>query len=194
MDPRLVGTATAFGLAESTGLNTTLPMLLVGLLARFELLTLSEPYDALASSMALIGLSLLALVEFVGDKVPAVDSAVQAVQWPAAAAAGAILFASQTSVVSWVSPGLAILVGILTAGTVHGVRTAVRPLVTASTFGMGNSAVSATEDGYAVTLTLASVLLPAFALLLLAALLGVVALVILGAIRGGRRVLGWRGW
>lgn len=35
----------------------------------------------------------------VGDKVPALDSVVHAVQWPLAMAAGAILFASQQSIV-----------------------------------------------------------------------------------------------
>ena len=37
MDPLLLGTTTAFGLAASAGLNTTLPLLIVGLLARFGL-------------------------------------------------------------------------------------------------------------------------------------------------------------
>ena len=62
MDPLLLGTTTAFGLAASAGLNTTLPLLIVGLLARFGLLALSAPYDALASDVTLSGLTLLALL------------------------------------------------------------------------------------------------------------------------------------
>ena len=34
MDPLLLGTASAFGLAGAAGLNTTLPLLIVGLLAK----------------------------------------------------------------------------------------------------------------------------------------------------------------
>jgi hypothetical protein len=189
MDPRLLGTATAFGLAASAGLNTTLPLLLIGLLARFGLLGLTPPYDALASNVALGGLGVLALLEIVGDKVPALDTAVQTLQWPLAAAAGAILFASQSSVVSWVSPDLAILVGLLTAGGVHGARVAVRPAVTALTAGLGNAAVSTAEDAFAVTLAATSVLAPGVGLVLLAAL--IVVGIALGrlAVRGGWRMI-----
>jgi Domain of unknown function (DUF4126) len=182
MNPLLLGTASAFGLAVAAGLNTTLPLLIVGLLARFGLLGLAPPYDALSSDVTLAGLLLLALLEIVGDKVPGLDSIVQAIQWPLAAAAGAILFASQASVVSWVSPGLAILVGLLTAGAVHGARTAVRPMVTALTAGLGNTAVSALEDASAVALAATSALLPMVALILLVAL-GALAVV------GGRRAM-----
>jgi hypothetical protein len=186
VDPLLLGTATAFGLAASAGLNTTLPLLIVGLLARFGLLALSAPYDALASDVTVGGLTLLALLEIVGDKVPGVDSVVQAVQWPLAAAAGAILFASQTSVISWVSPGLAILVGLLTAGAVHGARTAARPTVTAFTLGLGNTAVSTLEDALAVALAAASALAPGLGLAMLVAL---VAVVVVAGTWAGRRSL-----
>jgi hypothetical protein len=182
MDPLLLGTATAFGLAASAGLNTTLPLLIVGLLARFGLITLGAPFDALAGDVALGGLLLLAVLEFVGDKVPGADSVVEFVQWPLAAAAGAILFASQTSVVSSVSPQLAILVGVLTAGGVHGLRTAVRPFFTASTGGLLNPVQSLGEDAAAVTLTGAALFFPLLALLL------VVLLVV-----GAATAAGWVG-
>src|SRR5687767_4237219 len=107
MDPILFSTATAFGLASAAGLNTTLPLLLLGLAARFGLLTLATPYDAIGSDVALIGLAVLAGIEILADKVPGADSIVQAVQMPLALAAGAILFASQQSMVSDASPGLA---------------------------------------------------------------------------------------
>jgi hypothetical protein len=175
MDPLLLGTASAIGLAAAAGLNTTLPLLIVGLLARSGLLTLAAPYDTLASDVALGGLALLALLEIAGDKVPGLDSLVQAVQWPLAAAAGAILFASQTSVISWVSPGLAVLVGLLTAGAVHAARAAVRPAVTAFTLGLGNTAVSAAEDLFAVALTGLAALAPLLGLLLLVLLVALLA-------------------
>ncbi|HVG97982.1 MAG TPA: DUF4126 domain-containing protein [Chloroflexota bacterium] len=172
MDPLLLGTASAFGLAAAAGLNTTLPLLIVGLLARFGLLTLAPPFDALSGDVVLGGLVLLAGLEIVGDKVPGADSVVQLLQWPLAAAAGAILFASQTSVVSWVSPQLAILVGLLTAGAVHGARTALRPVITGATVGLGNPVQSFGEDVYAATLAGTAVLFPLLGLLLLLALAG----------------------
>jgi hypothetical protein len=191
VNPLLLGTATAFGLAASAGLNTTLPLLLVGLLARFGLLTLTAPFDALASDVTLAGLFVLAALEFVGDKIPGADSVVHTLQWPLAGTAGAILFASQTSVISGVSPELAILVGLLTAGSIHGVRTATRPAVTVLSAGMGNPVVSAIEDGYAVALAATAVLAPAIGLLLLAALLVVVAVVLARAGPHWRKLGRW---
>jgi hypothetical protein len=191
MDPLLLGTASAFGLAASAGLNTTLPLLIVGLLARFGLITLGAPFDALAGDVALVGLAVLAVMEFVGDKIPGADSVVQLLQWPMAAAAGAILFASQTSVVSWVSPQLAILVGLLTAGAVHGVRTTLRPLVTTSTVGLLNPVQSFGEDAYAVALAGTAALFPALALLLLLLLVGGAVWAFTWIVRRGNRLARW---
>ena len=170
MDPLLFGTASAFGLASAAGLNTSLPLLVVGLAARFGLLALATPYDALASDVAIGGLALLALLEVVGDKVPALDSVVHAVQWPLAMAAGAILFASQQSIVQDVSPGLAILVGVLTAGGIHTLRALVRPAVNLGTFGLGGPVVSILEDALALVLTAAALLAPILAVVLALAL------------------------
>lgn len=191
MDPLLLGTATAFGLATSAGLNTTLPLLIVGLLARFGLLGLAAPFDALATDVTLGGLVLLATLEIVADKVSGLDSVVHALQLPLAAAAGAILFASQTTVVTSVSPGLAILVGLLTAGTVHGARAVIRPAVTLMTGGVGNPFVSVAEDGAALLLAGVSVVFPIAGLVLLVVLLLVMAIVGAWTIRRGVGVAGW---
>jgi len=191
MDGALLGTASAFGLAASAGLNTTLPLLCVGLLARFGLVTLSAPFDALQSTLALGVLLVLAVVEFVGDKVPAVDSVVHMLQWPLAAVAGAVLFASQANVISGVSPEVALVFGLLTATGVHGARTAARPVVTGTTLGTGNTALSLVEDGYALTLASSAALFPAFGLILLTLLVVVVGIAMYLALRSGRRVRRW---
>jgi hypothetical protein len=170
MDPILFSTATAFGLASAAGLNTTLPLLLLGLAARFGLLTLATPYDAIGSDVALIGLAVLAGIEILADKVPGADSIVQAVQMPLALAAGAILFASQQSLVSDVSPGLAVLVGLLTAGGVHTLRMAARPAINLATFGIGGPIVSAIEDAAAVALSLGALFAPLLAIVVLVGL------------------------
>jgi hypothetical protein len=170
MDPILFSTATAFGLASAAGLNTTLPLLLLGLAARFGLLTLATPYDAIGSDVALVGLAVLAGVEILVDKVPGADSVVQAVQMPLALAAGAILFASQQSLVSDVSPGLAVLIGLLTAGGVHTLRMAARPAINLATFGIGGPFVSAVEDVAAVALSLGALFAPVLAIVVLVGL------------------------
>lgn len=180
MDPVLLGTASAFGLSAAAGLNTSLPLFLVGLAARFGLLSLTSPYDALSSNIALIGLGILAVLEFGADKVPALDTALHILQGPLALAAGAILFASQQSIVHDVSPGLALLVGVLTAGSFHGVRSVLRPAVNVATVGVGGPVASTVEDAGALTLTALAILAP------LAALVAVVALLAFGVIVGAR--------
>jgi hypothetical protein len=195
MTPELLGVASAFGLASAAGLNTTLPLLLVGLAARFGALTLAAPYDAIGSDVALVGLAVLAFLEFGADKVPGLDTVTQALQWPLTLTAGAILFASQQSVITDVSPGLAVLVGVLTAGGVHALRTAVRPVITASTFGLGNPAVSALEDGTSAGLVGLALLAPILIPLALVALLLTAALLVshVGRRLRGRRALPVRG-
>ena len=179
MDPLLLGTASAFGLAAATGLNSTLPLLIVGLAARFGLLTLAAPFDAVASDVALIGLGVLALGEIAADKIPGADSIVHMIQAPLALAAGAILFASQNSMIQEVSPGLAVLVGLLTAGGVHGLRALARPVVTVATMGLGGPVVSTAEDVGSVGLTIMALAAPILAVV---ALIGLLAF-------GGRMVL-----
>jgi hypothetical protein len=155
VDPVLLGTASAFGLAAASGLNATLPLLIVGLAAR---------------DVALIGLAVLAAGEFAADKIPGADSVVHIIQGPLTMAAGALLFASQSSLVQDVSPGLAILVGLLTAGGVHTVRALVRPVVTVATMGLGGPFVSTAEDIGAVGLTLSALIFPLLAIFLIAIL------------------------
>ena len=188
MDPALLGVSTAFGLAAAAGLNTTLPLLIVGVLGRLGLLGLAAPFDTLTFDVTLLGLALLAVFEVVSDKVPGWDSAVHAIQWPLAAAAGAILFASQSAAINWVSPEITVLIGVVTAGGVHAVRMAVRPLVTGASIGMGNPLLSAAEDVYAVVLAVAAVFAPALALLFLALLLGGAALATVVVRQGGGRL------
>ena len=170
MDPLLLGTASAFGLAAATGLNSTLPLLIVGLAARFGLLALAAPFDAVASDVALIGLAILAVAEIAADKIPGADTIFHIIQGPVTMAAGAILFASQQSLIQDVSPGLAILVGLLTAGGVHSLRAAVRPIVTVTTMGLGGPVVSGIEDVGAFGLTLMAIVAPVVAVVALIAI------------------------
>jgi hypothetical protein len=221
VSPLLLNTTTAFGLAASAGLNSSLTLLLVSLLARFGMLSLPAPYDVLASNVALAVLAALTVLEGVGDKLPGVDTIVHMIQWPLAAATGAILFASQTAAISesaqgfppapwplaatedrigfsttplamsWLAPELGLLLGLLTAGVVHGARLAARPLVTGLTLGMGNVAVSLAEDVYALALVSASVFVPAIGLLLLVALLVTVGAVAARAMRASMTLSRW---
>jgi hypothetical protein len=161
MNPALLQLPAAFGLAGATGLNATLPLLIVSLLARLGLIHLAPPYDALASDIAFYGLLVLGAVEFAMDKVPALDSVGHAVMLPVSAAAGAILFASQTGTITSMDSGLGVLVSLLAggaiAGTVHVARATVRPVVNLAFLGPPLSLV---EDVTSAALSLAATLIP----------------------------------
>jgi len=176
LNPALLSLPAAFGLAGASGLNATLPLLIVSLLARLGLIHLGSPYDALASDVAFYGLIVLAVVEFAIDKVPALDSVGHAVMLPLAAASGAILFASQTGAVTDVHPGLAVIMSVLAgagvSSTVHLVRAGVRPVANVVLLG---PPLSFLEDTASAALSLAATLAPILVPFLL-------ALIVLGAV------------
>ena len=154
----------AFGLSAATGLNAYLPLLIVGLLARFtDLVHLKAPWDTLSNPWVLGVLGVLLAVEVIVDKVPAVDSINDTVQTIIRPTAGAMLFAASANVISDMSPVLAMICGLLMAGGVHAAKATVRPIITATTAGIGNPVVSTVEDIVSGTATLAAILVPALA-------------------------------
>jgi hypothetical protein len=176
----LSGIAAAFGLSTSAGLNAYIPLLIVALAARFPLnnplLQLSQPYDAIGSWWAIGVLAVLLLIETFVDKIPAVDTVNDVVQTFIRPAAGAVLFAANANVITDISPVIAIIAGLLLAGSVHAAKVTVRPAVTATTAGTGNWVVSIVEDIIAVFVSILSILIP---ILLSVVLVGVILMIAL---------------
>jgi len=169
----VTGILGAFGLSASAGLNAYIPLLVVSLLAKFtNLITLSKPWDALTSWWTIGVLTVLVLVEAIADKVPAVDHVNDAIQTFIRPTAGAIVFAASAGNVTEVSPVLSLICGLLVAGTVHTVKSvAVRPLITATTAGVGDPVVSTAEDVAATVISVLSVALPILMLVVLVLLI-----------------------
>jgi hypothetical protein len=152
--------ATAFGLSTAAGLNAYIPLLVVALLARFTpLITLSAPYDALASWWVIGTLGVLAVVEALVDKVPAVDTVNDVIQTFIRPTAGAILFAATTKTIG-LHPVLAAVCGVILAGGVHAVKAGGRPVVAATTAGMGNPIVSTIEDVISLITSVLAIVAP----------------------------------
>jgi hypothetical protein len=153
---------TAFGLSASAGLNAYIPLLIIALVARFtNLIQLNQPWDALTSWWVIGLLVVLSLIEFFADKIPAVNHVNDVIQTFVRPAAGAILFAASAKVITNVHPILALALGLLVSGSVHGVKSiAVRPAVTATTGGVGNVPVSIIEDLLSTILTIISLIVP----------------------------------
>ena len=162
---------TAFGISASAGLNAYLPLLIVGLVARFtDLIKLNKPFDLLTSGWVLGVVGALLLIEIFVDKIPAVDTINDIIQTFVRPAAGAILFAAASNTIADIHPVLAMVCGILAAGSVHAVKATARPVVTTVSAGTLNPVVSVAEDVVSGTVTVLSIVAP---------LLGVVLLVLL---------------
>lgn len=158
----LLGIFSAFGLSASAGLNAYIPLLVVALLGKFtDLIKLEEPWSALTSWWIIGLLVVLSLIEFFADKIPAVNHINDLIQTLIRPAAGAIAFAASTGAVKDVNLVLALALGLLVAGGVHGVKSlAVRPAVTATTGGAANVPVSMAEDAVSTVVSVLSVVVP----------------------------------
>lgn len=173
---------TGTGLATAAGLNAYIPLLVIGVLARWtDLMNLPAGWEWLENGWVLAVLAVLLALEVVADKVPGVDSVNDIVQTVVRPVAGGIAFgagsSSQTAVVTdpqaFVESGqwVPVVVGIVLALVVHGAKATVRPVVNVTTFGAGAPVASTVEDATSVGLSFAAILAP---LLVLVALVGLV--------------------
>jgi len=162
MPQLLTGIFTAFGLSASAGLNAYIPLLIVGSLAHYtDLINLNEPWDTLSNPWIILMLCILVIIEMLADKLPAVNHINDLIQTVVRPAAGAIAFAASANVVTDISPALALACGLLVAGTVHIAKAGVvRPMVTATTGGAGNTPVSIVEDVISTVLSILAIVLP----------------------------------
>ena len=172
----------SIGLGAASGLNAWIPLFGLGVAERLGLVTLSAPYDRVGSTPALVVLGALLLIDLVGDKVPVVDHVLHVVGMVVAPVSGAIMMLAQQNLLSQSHPGLAAAAGVVLGGSVHLSRSAVRPVVTAGTAGVGNPVVSAVEDAVSLALTVLAVVVPVLAF---------VALVV-GSVLVWRKVHAWR--
>lgn len=163
------GILSAFGLSASAGLNAYIPLLVVSLLAKFtNLIELAEPWNTLESWWVIGVLAVLGTVEFVADKVPAVDQVNDAIQTFIRPIAGAIVFATSANTITEVSPVLSMICGLLVAGSVHAAKSVVaRPVIEATTAGVGVPIASTLEDVFATIISILSVALPILMIIVL---------------------------
>lgn len=177
---------TGTGLAASAGLNAYIPMLALGLLARFtDAVTLPSDWEWLSNGWVLAILAVLLIVEVVADKVPVLDHVNDTVQTFIRPAAGGLVFGagSSSETVTVSDPGhffssnvwVPVAVGVLIALAVHTLKAAVRVLVNTLTVGIGAPVVSAAEDATSGVMSVVAILLPVLVLLFL---LGMVVLAV----------------
>lgn len=171
----LFGLVTAFGLSSAAGLNAYIPLLIVAVLGRLQVLHLSEPYDVLMSWPAIGILATLLLIEVAVDKIPGADHVNDVVQTVVRLAAGAVLFAANAGVITGMDSTLALAVGLLAALGTHGAKAAARPLVNVSTVGIGAPIMSLFEDIVALLGSILAVFAPVLFIVFAAVMVFVVA-------------------
>jgi len=151
------------GLASATGLRTFLPLLMLALAAKFGLfgVELNDQMAWLGSWGAIGALGLAAAFEFAGDKIPAVDHALNVVGAFTRPIAGALAAAS---VFHGVDPATAAIAGIIvgapTAFAFNAAQGGTRLASTATTGGLGNPVLSFIEDALAFLTVMIALVLP----------------------------------
>ncbi len=149
---------------------------------------LNPPYDLLSHPAVLAVLVLLAVLDFVGDKIPVVDHALHVAGLVIHPVVGAVVALAATNSAGSVHPVLAAICGLVLAGGMHGTRAAVRGVTTATTTGLANPVVSFLEDVLSLVLAVLAVVLPLLALALVVLLVVWTVRQILWLLRRRQRV------
>lgn len=172
MEQLLFGIFSAFGLSASAGLNAYIPLFTIAVIAHFtNWFKLTAPYDALGNPWVIILLGILIIIEFLADKIPAVNHVNDLLQTFVRPVAGAIVFAASAQVLTDISPVVSLACGLFIAGGVHAAKSlAIRPAVTATTAGAGNVPVSIAEDVLAALTSFLAIVLPVIIACILALL------------------------
>ncbi len=154
--------AMAIALAAAAGLRAWLPLLAAGGLARLGVLDLGQSFQFLSSDKALVLFGVATAIEVIGDKIPAVDHALDVIGTPLRPIAGAVLAASILGTVAdpLTSAVLGVAVGAPSALVPHVAKSALRGVSSAATGGLANPALSFVEDAISVVLLILAVLVP----------------------------------
>ena len=154
--------AMGIGLAACAGIRAWLPLLMAGGLARWGIIEIGPSFEFIASDRALILFGIATLIEILGDKIPAVDHALDTLSTVLRPAAGSLLAASVLWQVSdpLTALALGVAVGAPTSLVPHAAKSLLRAASTTFTGGLANPFISVLEDLMAVALFVLTVIIP----------------------------------
>lgn len=174
METWILSALLGIGLAAATGFRTFLPLLMLGLAAKFQLfgIHLADAMSWLDSPASLAALGIATVVELAADKVPAVDHALSLVGTVIRPIAGAVAagaaFASFDPMIAAIA---GLIIGAPTALAFHAAQASTRVVSTTTTAGLGNPLVSVAEDLTATFMAalamIAPILIPVLLVLIL---------------------------
>lgn len=150
----------AMGSAWLSGINLYATVVTLGLLQKFSFVKLPGELDILSNGWVLGVAGVMYAVEFVADKIPAVDSAWDAVHTFIRVPAGAILAATAFADFDPTVKTIAMIVGGGVALGSHGLKATTRLAANTSPEPFSNIALSVGEDIFAVGATILMAISP----------------------------------
>lgn len=163
------------GLAASVGFRVFLPLFVLSLASYNGLWDLNESWTWIGSPAAVITFGVATLVELLAYFIPWVDNLLDSISLPLAAIAGTAVMVSTVAgldpLLTW---SLAIIAGGGTATAIKGAAAGGRLASSVGTGGLANPAIATLETGTATVMSVASVLAPVFAALLVIVVLALV--------------------
>jgi hypothetical protein len=168
----LLSIALGIGLAAAAGFRIFVPLLAAGIAARTGFLPLTDGFQWLGSTPALLMLGTAAVFEVLAYYIPGVDHLLDVVAGPAAVGAGVVASASVMAdipqVVMW---PLAIIAGGGVAGLTKGTTALLRAKSGVMTAGLANPVVATVETVGATGITVLALVVPLLCLAAIAGLL-----------------------
>jgi Domain of unknown function (DUF4126) len=156
-------------LAAVAGLRAFMPLFLIGVLERAELLapfSLGDNFQWLTTDVAILTFGIATVLEIAADKIPGMDSGLDAFMTFVRPGAGAV---SVFAILSSQDPTLAYVAGFVLAGgatlPIHFGKGLLRLGSHATTAGFGSPVLSVAEDTASAGAIALSVLIPLFALI-----------------------------
>lgn len=155
------------GLAASSGFRIFMPLFAVSLASYMGWIPVNDNFQWIAGLPTLITTGIAMIVEVLAYYIPYVDHLLDTLLIPLATIAGTVLFASQyTDLGTFPTWALAIIAGGSTAAAISAGFASTRMASTATTGGIGNSAVATTEAAGAGVMTFLSLAAPTIAVIM----------------------------
>lgn len=180
---------TSVGLGAGAGINAYATLLVFGLLARWQPAMFHDDLaHFFARTPVLIAIAVLYAIEFVADKIPAVDHLWDIIHTFIRPVAGAVVAWAATS--NQIPRGAVIVATILAGGVAlgaHATKATLRGTSTLTTAGLGNPILSLIEDVFAFATAAVAVLMPWLVLLAIAAIAVFFVLAYRRAMSAGRQ-------
>lgn len=143
--------ALAGGLSWASGLRLYITVFAVGMMNKFGYIGLPATLDILSNPVVIAVAGILAVIEFLADKIPYVDTAWDSIQTFIRIPAGALLAMGAINTSDPIIATIAALLGGSLAGATHATKAGSRALINTSPEPVSNIAASFGEESALIT-------------------------------------------